>query len=64
MSCFLLISEEADEGVAVTLWESKEAAVAGEESGYYQEQVKKFAPFLAAPPDRKNYNVNSEVVFV
>ena len=64
ISCFLLVTEEANEAIAVTLWESKEQAVAGEQSGYYQDQVKKFGAFLAAPPDRKHYNVNSEIVFI
>ena len=60
--CFFLVSEQADEGIAVTLWDSKENAVAGEQSGYYQDQVKKFAAFLAAPPERKYYNLNSKIV--
>ena len=64
ISCFLIVTEDSNEGIAVTLWESKEDAVAGEESGYYQDQVKKFGAFLAAPPDRKHYNVNSEIVFI
>jgi heme-degrading monooxygenase HmoA len=61
---FLLVSEHADEGVAVTLWQSKQDAQAGEKSGYYQDQVKKFVGFLAAPPERKYYNLNSEILFI
>ncbi len=61
---FLLVTEQRDEAVAVTLWESKDDALAGEQSSYYQDQVKKFAAFIAAPPDRKHYDVNSEIVFV
>jgi heme-degrading monooxygenase HmoA len=60
----LLVSEEADEGIAISLWDSKEDADAGEKSGYYKKQVRKFAAFLAAPPDRKYYNVNSNLVVV
>ena len=64
ISCFLIVTEDANEGIAVTLWESKEDAVAGEESGYSQEQVNKFGAFLAAPPDRKHYIVNSEITLI
>jgi len=53
-----------EEGIAVTLWESKADAEAGEKSGYYQEQLKKFAPMFAAPPERKLYNVISKITLV
>ena len=61
---FLLVTEQRDEAVAVTLWESKDDILAGEQSSYFQDQVKKFAAFIAAPPDTKHYDVNSEIVFV
>lgn len=64
IGCFLLVTEEANDAIAVTLWDSKEDAAAGEQSGYYQDQVKKFGALLAAPPERKHYNVNSDIVFV
>lgn len=44
-------------GMALSLWDSKADAEAGEQSGYYQEQVQKFAPLFAAPPERKGYEV-------
>ena len=59
---FLLVTEQRDEGAAVTLWESKDDALAAEQSTYYQDQVKKFAAFMAAPPETKHYDVNSEIV--
>ncbi len=40
-------------GLSVTLWETREDLEAGEHSGYFQEQVAKFAPLLAGPPIRK-----------
>ena len=61
-SC-LLVTEQRDEALALTLWENKEDALAGEKSSYYRDQVKKFATFLAAPPNRKFYDINSEIVF-
>jgi len=60
----LLVTEERDESIAVSLWESRDDALAGEKSSYYQDQVKKFAAFLAAPPDRKHYDINSEIVLM
>jgi heme-degrading monooxygenase HmoA len=60
---WLLVTDQGDEGLAVTLWESKDDALAGEESSYYQDQVKKFVPFLSAPPERKHYLVNSDIMF-
>ena len=44
-------------GLALSIWDSKTDAEAGEQSGYYQEQVQKFAPLFAAPPERKSYEV-------
>ena len=61
---FLLVTEQRDESVAVTLWESKEDTLAGEQSSYYQDQVKRVGAFIAAPPETKHYDVNSEIVFV
>ena len=60
----LLVTEQRDEAIATTLWESKDDALAGEQSSYYQDQVKKFAAFMAAPPDRKHYDINSEIVLM
>ena len=61
---FLLVTEERDKAVAVTLWESKDDAEAIQKSGFYKEQIKKFAAFIAPPTERKFYDVNSEIVFV
>ena len=47
-------------GLIMSLWESEEAAVAGVESGYYDEQVAKFVSLFRAPSGRDHY----EVVFV
>jgi heme-degrading monooxygenase HmoA len=55
---YLLESEDDPTvGLALSFWDSKADADAGEQSGYYQEQVKKFAPLFAAPPERKGYEV-------
>jgi heme-degrading monooxygenase HmoA len=44
-------------GVIVSLWATEEAARAGVESGYYDEQVTKFVAVYRAPPGREHYEV-------
>ena len=44
-------------GLIMSLWASQEAAVAGVESGYYDEQVAKFVSLFRAPPGRDHYEV-------
>ncbi|MFB0559975.1 MAG: hypothetical protein ACETWM_01900 [Candidatus Lokiarchaeia archaeon] len=54
----LLLNEETREGMAISLWESESAADAGEKSGYYQEQVLKFAPLIDVEKiETKRYNI-------
>jgi heme-degrading monooxygenase HmoA len=61
---FLLATEALDEGIAVSIWESKEDAEALQTSGIYKQLVGKFAAFTAPPIERKVYNINSELVFI
>lgn len=44
-------------GLIMSLWASEEAAVAGVESGYYDEQVAKFVSVFRSPPGRDHYEV-------
>jgi heme-degrading monooxygenase HmoA len=44
-------------GLIMSLWDSKEAAQAGVESGYYDEQVAKFVTVYRTPPGREHYEV-------
>jgi heme-degrading monooxygenase HmoA len=44
-------------GVLLSLWTSEEAARAGVESGYYEEQISKFLMFTRQPPGRDHYEV-------
>jgi heme-degrading monooxygenase HmoA len=44
-------------GLLVSLWDSEEAAQAGVESGYYDEQVAKFLMFTRQAPGRDHYEV-------
>jgi heme-degrading monooxygenase HmoA len=55
---YMLESEdEPTVGLALSIWDGKADADAGEQSGYYQEQVQKFASLFTAPPERKGYEV-------
>ena len=44
-------------GITISLWETEEDCVANENSGYYQEQVDKFASFFTEAPVREGYEV-------
>jgi len=54
---YVLADWEADKGLTVTFWESKEDALANEENLYYQEQLVKAMNLFAAPPIREGYEV-------
>ena len=54
----LLTDPETDTGISVTLWERETDMIAGETSGYYQEQITKFRTVFGAPPMREHYEVN------
>jgi hypothetical protein len=43
--------------MSVTIWESLEDLQASESSGFYNEQLGKFAPLLTAPPVREVYEM-------
>ena len=55
---FLLTDPNTGKGLSITLWETESEMGAGETSGYYQEQIAKFAPLLAGPPTREGYEVS------
>ena len=55
---YFLTDRKTGKGIALTLWDSEEDAIANEQSGYYQEQVAKFKGFFTAPPVREGYEVN------
>jgi heme-degrading monooxygenase HmoA len=40
------------------LWDSEEDAIANEQSGYYQEQVGKFKDVFTSPPVQEGYEVS------
>ena len=49
----LLEDPSSGKGTSITLWETKADLKAGEESGYFKEQIVKFGPLMAGPPARE-----------
>jgi quinol monooxygenase YgiN len=58
VSTSMLTDRASGKGLAVTVWQTMEDLLASESSGYYQEQVAKFAPILTAAPMRETYEVS------
>jgi len=58
---FLLTERETGKGISIALWETEADMIAGEASGYLQEQVGKVAALLAAPPTREHFEVSVQV---
>jgi heme-degrading monooxygenase HmoA len=57
MGGYFMSDPKTGECVTITLWESREAMLANEQSHFFQEQVAKFIPFYAKPPVREVYEV-------
>lgn len=54
-----LSDRKTGKGVIITLWDSEEDAITNEQSGYYQEQVGKLAPFFITAPVREGFEVTA-----
>ena len=53
-----LTDRNAGKGISITLWETEADMTAGENSGYYQQQLAKFKDVFSAPPVREAYDVS------
>jgi len=53
-----LTDRNAGKGISITLWETEADMIAGENSGYYQQQLAKFKDVFGAPPVREAYEVS------
>ncbi len=54
---YFLVDRPANKIIGFSLWESEADVAALAESGFYQEQVAKFAAVFAGPPEREMYEV-------
>lgn len=54
----LLTDQRTGKGVSVTLWDSEEDLIHGQDSAYYQEQIAKFADILVRTPEQDGYEVS------
>ena len=59
-NAYLLIERATNKGMGFSLWESEADVAALATSGFYQEQVARFAAVFAAPPEREVYEVAME----
>lgn len=54
----LLTDPETGIALSVTLWETEEDREAGENGGFFDEKIKKFADLLLDAPVRKHYDLS------
>ncbi len=54
-------ADDRSKGISISIWETQADLEATEASGWYQEQVAKFADVLAAPPERELHEVSVRV---
>jgi len=57
-SAFLLSDPNSGKSISISLWETEADMVAGEASGYLQQQFAKFGAMFTAPPVTEHYEVN------
>jgi heme-degrading monooxygenase HmoA len=55
---YLLTDRKMGKGISIALWETEADMLAGETSGYYQQQLAKFKDIFGAPPVREAYEVS------
>jgi len=55
---YLFTDRKTGKGYSISLWDSEEDAIANEQSGYYKEQIGRFAEYLTAPPVQEGYEVS------
>ena len=53
----LYTDRKTGKGYSISIWDSEEDAIANEQSGYYKEQLGRFAEYMTAPPIQEGYEV-------
>ena len=56
-TAYVLIDRKTNRGIGISFWETEGDVAAVATSGFYQEQVARWKPCLAAPPEREVYEV-------
>jgi heme-degrading monooxygenase HmoA len=54
----LLTDMDTNKFISITFWETENDMIAGESSGYLQEQLGKIEPLFVGPPTIQNYVVS------
>ena len=57
----VVTDRDSGKGYSISLWETEDDMLAGEKSGYLQEQVAKLGPFLTGPPATEHLEVVLQV---
>lgn len=57
-AAYLLTDAASGKSISVTVWDTVEDLQANEASGFFQEQVAKFAAFMTSQPVREIYKVD------
>ncbi len=60
-NAYLLVDRSANRVIGLSLWETEADVAALATSGFYQEQVAKFAAIFDGPPEREVYEVGAQV---
>ena len=55
--CYLLTNRKTGKGIVLTMWDTHYDASIGEQNGYYQAQLNKFAGMFVKKPVHENYEV-------
>ncbi len=56
-NAYMLVDRSANRGIGLSLWETEADVAALATSGFYQEQIAKFAALFDGPPEREVYEV-------
>ena len=57
----MLTDPATGKGISIGLWETEADMIAGESSGYFQQQLAKFKDVFSAPPVREQYEVSVQI---
>ncbi len=58
-NAYMLVDRSANRGIGLSLWETEADVAALATSGFYQEQIAKFAALFDGPPEREVYEVGA-----